>query len=139
MDIVVHIDIKNTLQELEERCRKALEQTGLEVIDDIENAEVVPIMRSTMIKTLRPLDTSRIKDGIVSIHSDTPYARRLYEHPEYNFHREPWEIKHRDGTIERFPGNPNARGRWFEPWENGGERSEWVKSVFKAKLKEVMK
>lgn len=134
----IKINIEDITPELEKACKEALIRTGYSVIDDIENAQVVPIMRSTMIQTLRPLDTSEIDNFKVSIHSDTPYARRLYEHPEYNFHRGPWEIHHRDGSVERFPGNPNARGAWFEPWEKG-KKKRWVVSTFKKHLKAVTK
>lgn len=43
------------------------------------------------------LRASDIGGGL--IRWDTPYARRLYYHPEYNFQKDE---------------NPNARGLWFE-------------------------
>jgi hypothetical protein len=41
--------------------------------------------------------STKLGSGIVIW--DTPYAHRLYWHPEYNF------------SLDR---NPNARGKWFE-------------------------
>ena len=53
-------------------------------------------------------------DGIVSLNTSTPYARRMYFHPEYNFQ-----------TTE----NPNAQGNWYEPWINGKNKN-FCKNAF---------
>lgn len=66
------------------------------------------------------IDTSGSNDGKVSIVSSTPYARRLYFHPEYNFDK---------------GENPNAKGRWYEDWadppDGNGSKSEWIRKTFK--------
>lgn len=62
------------------------------------------------------VDGSRSKLGKVSIVSSTPYARRLYFHPEYHFQ------KHE---------NPNARGRWYEDWLPGGKEADFATDTFK--------
>ena len=59
-------------------------------------------------------DNSKASSGKVSIISDTPYARRLYYHPEYNFNKK---------------NNPNAGGLWFEPYINGNKK-DYAKKVF---------
>ena len=114
------------LPEMEQRLKRALILTGEDVINDIVEADIVPFALGTMERTLRPLDVSDIDKLTVRIHSDTPYARRLYFHPEYNFHREPW----RGGE-----GNANAQAYWFEPWING-DRSRFVKDCIAYHLKE---
>jgi hypothetical protein len=48
--------------------------------------------------------------------STTPYARRLYFHPEYNF---------------RKSNNANAGGKWFEGFLN----DDFVQSAYAALLK----
>ena len=49
-----------------------------------------------------------IKRGIVRImHTNLPYPRRLYFHPEYNFRKDK---------------NPKAGGMWFEPYKNGNKK-----------------
>lgn len=49
-----------------------------------------------------------INRGIVRImHTNLPYPRRLYFHPEYNFSKEK---------------NPKAGGMWFEPYINGNKK-----------------
>lgn len=51
----------------------------------------------------------------VDIVSQTPYARRLYFHPEYRFSRRE---------------NPNAGGAWFEPYKRGGAKQDLPGKAF---------
>ena len=46
--------------------------------------------------------------------SDTPYARRLYFHPEYNFNQDK---------------NAHAGGLWFQPYINGNKK-KFAQNVF---------
>lgn len=62
------------------------------------------------------LDKSQSGQGKVTIVSDTPYARRLYFHPEYNF-----------DTGE----NPDAKGKWYEDWLEGGKHADFCKDAYK--------
>lgn len=55
---------------------------------------------------------------------DTPYARRLYFHPEYNFQ-----------TVN----NPNAQGEWAQPWAPGGDLEGFVPDTFASRLEERLK
>lgn len=53
------------------------------------------------------VDDSNKNNGRASIVSDTPYARRMYFHPEYNF----------------YTGhNSKAGGEWFDPYINGSKK-----------------
>ena len=119
--VKVNIDIGA----LDKAIKDALELTGKAVIDDILEAQVVPKAKGTLEGTLQPLDVADLNQYIVKIHSNTDYARRLYFHPEYNFHREPWE---------GGEGNPNAQAEWFEPWA-GGARTPFVRDTFAYYLK----
>lgn len=65
------------------------------------------------------VDESDANSGVVSVISDTPYARRLYFHPEYNFKKN---------------NNPNAGGMWFEPYINGNKK-DYAKKVFARHLR----
>lgn len=60
---------------------------------------------------------------VVSLTYDTPYARRLYFHPEYNFRKDK---------------NPNAGGEWFEPYINGNKK-DYVCKAFARILRGKMK
>lgn len=53
------------------------------------------------------IDSAKSGSGHVTISSDTPYARRLYFHPEYKFNKK---------------NNPHAGGRWFDPWIDGKKK-----------------
>lgn len=66
------------------------------------------------------VDYSNSSQGSCSIVSDTPYARRLYYHPEYQFSKDE---------------NPNARGKWYEPWMKGGEHETFARDTFKKNYK----
>lgn len=87
---------------------KALEMTGEALHTDVVQARVMPFDQGTMQNTGTFVDTSRSQKGIVSLVTSTPYARRLYFHPEYNFQK---------------TENPNAGGRWLDPWINGGKKT----------------
>ena len=61
------------------------------------------------------VDTANAVVGSVDLVSNTPYARRLYYHPEYNF-----------DTGE----NPHARGEWYEDWLPGGKRQAFCQKAY---------
>lgn len=65
------------------------------------------------------VDASNKRKGEVAVVSDTPYARRLYFHPEYKFQKD---------------NNPNAGGEWFEPYISGNKK-DYAKKVFARHLR----
>lgn len=68
------------------------------------------------------VDTSQSEQGHVSIVSSTPYARRLYYHPEYHF-----------DTGE----NPHAGGKWYKDWLPGGKHADFAKKAYAKFYKEA--
>ena len=94
----------------------ALEQTGEALHTEVVQAQVMPFDTGHLEEDATFVDYSDSADGIVRIVSSTPYARRLYYHPEYNFQ-----------TDE----NPFAGGEWFEPWLPGGISQDFAKDAFK--------
>ena len=62
------------------------------------------------------MDYSNSQNGKVTLVSSTPYVRRLYYHPEYNFQ-----------TKE----NPNAKGKWLDDWLPGGNEADFAPNAFK--------
>lgn len=94
----------------------ALEQTAEAVHTEIVQAQVVPRDTGNLQGESMFVDCSESKRGRASIVHNTPYARRLYYHPEYNFQKDE---------------NPNAKGHWFEDWEEGGEQSDFAIDTFK--------
>lgn len=81
------------------------------------------------------IDISESQNGKVSLVHEGPYARRLYYHPEYNFHTEPWEEEwvDREGKKHHLTheGNPNARGKWYEDWLPGGSHADFAVKAFR--------
>ena len=98
---------KSKIKLLTDAQIKALEKTGEALHNEVVQAQVMPRDTGNLQNTNTFVDYSDSKNGSVSIVSSTPYARRLYFHPEYNF-----------STVE----NPNAQGKWFEPWISGPEK-----------------
>ncbi|CAM3833166.1 hypothetical protein ACRTCC_000275 [Clostridium perfringens] len=93
---------------------KALEETTEAILSDIKTSAVVPkdtgeLERSGFV------DLSSIDSGVTSIIFDTPYARRLYWHPEYNF---------------RHDKNINAQGKWMQSYIDG-DNKEFVTDTYK--------
>ena len=121
---VVHLNIPN-IERITEAAQRALEKTGEALHTEVVQAQVVPRMDGTLQNEAFFVDTSESWEGRVSLVHSTPYARRLYYHPEYHFRHEAWS-DHR-GNHE---GNPNAKGQWFEDWLPGGEKAEFSVNAF---------
>lgn len=98
----------------------ALEKTAEALHTEVVQAQVMPRDTGHLQDDSTFVDYSRSKQGTASLISQTPYARRLYFHPEYNFQ-----------TKE----NPNAQGRWLEPWITGKEK-DFCKNAFSAFYKQ---
>lgn len=94
----------------------ALEKTAEALHTEVVQAQVMPFDTGNLQNESTFVDCSQSSSGKVSLVSSTPYARRLYYHPEYHFQK--YE-------------NPFAGGRWFEPWLPGGASSDFCKEAFK--------
>ena len=94
----------------------ALEQTAEALHTEVVQAQVFPRDTGHLQNENTFLDRSESSHGKVSIVSSTPYARRLYFHPEYHFQ-----------TGE----NPNARGKWYTDWLPGGKEADFATKAFK--------
>ena len=125
---------QRVIDQLSKAAVTALEQTGEALHTEIVQAQVIPRQKGTLQGEAFYCDKRKSRRGKVRLVHHTPYARRLYFHPEYNFHTEPWEkvVKHRDGTTETIKGdgNPNAKGQWFEDWQEGGNKADFVPEAF---------
>lgn len=104
------------IRQLSRAAVSALEQTAEAVRTEVKQAQVFPFDTGNLQGEATSVDCSQSSQGKVTIVSDTPYARRLYYHPEYDFQ-----------TDE----NPNARGHWYEDWEEGGRHQEFAPEKFK--------
>ena len=104
------------IRELPQAAVTALEQTAEALHTEVVQAQVFPFDTGNLQNESTFVDYSEVKQGKVTLVSNTPYARRLYYHPEYNFQ-----------TKE----NPNAKGRWYEDWVPGGSKDDFAKKAFK--------
>lgn len=106
---------ENLMNALHKKAVVALEKTGEALHTEIVQAQVMPFDTGNLQNESTFVDYSSSGSGTVAIVSSTPYARRLYYHPEYHFsHKE----------------NPNAKGEWFEDWQEGGRKQDFVSETF---------
>ena len=123
MGVRVNIELNNAkINILIEAHKKPLEMTTEAVLSDIKTSALVPkdtgeLERSGFV------DLSEIKNYIARIVFDTPYARRLYWHPEYNFRKDK---------------NANAQGKWMESYLTG-EKQQFIKDTYSKFLKMLSK
>ncbi len=95
------------IKQLDRATITALEKTVSALHTEVVKAQVMPFDTGNMQNVNTFEDYSNSRRGKVSLNTSTPYARRMYFHPEYNFQ-----------TKE----NANARGNWYEPWISGKEK-----------------
>lgn len=103
------------IKNLSEATVKALEMTAEALHTEVVQAQVIPFDKGTLQNESTFVDYSNSKKGKVTLVSSTPYARRLYYHPEYNF---------------KTDENPKAKGKWYEDWIDG-KKKDFCKDTFK--------
>lgn len=116
------------LNQLSKAAIDALEETTEALHTEVGEDEVIPYGKDIMKKGKVVhqggylndntfTDYSESKKGKADLISSTPYARRLYYHPEYNFNQD----EHR-----------NAKGKWYDDYTTGAKK-DFCKKTF-AKL-----
>lgn len=106
---------QNRIRQLTLAGIKALEKTAEALHTEVVQAEIMPRDTGTLQDESTFIDYNSSKRGKVQIVSSTPYARRMYFHPEYNFQ-----------TYE----NAFAQGKWYSPWLSGGVSEDFCKEAF---------
>ena len=104
------------IKKLTDAAVTALEKTAEAFHTEVVQAQVMPRDTGNLQNESTFVDYSQSGQGTVSIVSNTPYARRLYYHPEYMF---------------RVDENPNARGEWYEDWLPGGSKADFAPETFR--------
>lgn len=107
------------MKKLSDAQLKALEATAQKMLDEKRDMQQIPFNEGTLQNVQSGVDQSAIKSGRIKIYHDTPYAGRLYYHPEYNFNQE---------------FNTNARGEWWEDYLTG-DKKDRPKQLFGHYLK----
>lgn len=101
------------INRLTEAAKQALEMTAEAVKSDVVASQVVPKDVGTLERSAY-IETSQSREGKAAVGFNTPYARRLYWHPEYNF---------------RTDKNPNAQGKWMQAYIDG-EKKDFAQKQF---------
>lgn len=104
------------IHQLTQAAVTALEQTAEALHTEVVQAQVMPFETGCLQNENTFVDYSKSAQGQVALVSSTPYARRLYYHPEYHFQ-----------TDE----NPFAGGAWLEPWLPGGLNQDFAQRAFR--------
>lgn len=97
---------------IDKEAQKALFLTIEAVHTDVVQAQVMPFDTGNMQNESTFVE--KVDDTHVRLVTATPYAERLYFHPEYDFSK---------------ASNPNAQGEWLEPWISGAKAS-FIKDTF---------
>ncbi|MGM0238515.1 hypothetical protein [Enterococcus sp. AZ103] len=95
---------------------QALEMTTEALHTEIVQAQVVPFDKGTLQGEGFAPDYADSSRGRTSLVHSTPYARRVYFHPEYNFNT---------------ATNPNAKGKWLSDWMPGGKLAGFAPDAYK--------
>lgn len=103
------------LRRLDKAAQRALGLTAEAVHERIVKAQVMPFDTGHLQNDTTFVDASGAPCGHVEIVTGAPYARRLYYHPEFHF---------------RTRENPNARGKWFDDWLEGGVEEGYATEAF---------
>lgn len=109
---------------IEQKALQCLGLTAKVLQDDIRQAQVIPRDTGNLQGEAFSVDTTREQNGVVAMRFMTPYARRLYFHPEYNFQ-----------TDE----NPFAQGLWLQHWLKGGQYADRPQEIFGELLQRSLK
>jgi len=87
--------------------------------EDLIQSQTMPFDSGEMQNRSMSVDAKEKEKGHVRLVTDTPYARRLYFHPEYNFQTD---------------DNPNAQGLWLETYITGAKK-DFLRKAFTTFLK----
>lgn len=93
----------------------SLEKTAEALHTEVIQAQVMPRDSGNLQNESSFVDYSGSSAGKVSLISSTPYARRLYYHPEYKF---------------KSGENPNAKAHWYEDWVSGNQK-DFCKNTYR--------
>ena len=117
------------LKRLTAAAQVSLAQTAEAIHTNVVQSQVMPRDTGTLQNESTFVYTQDIANGKVELRTSTPYVRRLYYHPEYNFHQSPWV----DDKGKRHEGNANAKGRWLDDYLKDGKKRNFAPDTF-AKL-----
>lgn len=111
------------IEQLSGCVQEALLKTAEALHTEIGQEEVIPMQTGLLSGEAFFVDDSNIGKNRVALINNTPYARRLYYHPEYHFSKE---------------FHSNAKGEWYKDWLPGGRYAEFIPETFAEFMRERM-
>lgn len=112
-------DVTINAAKIEQAITEALELTADWLKSDVTMRQVVPKETGNLEGSLTGSASGQVSktgDYEYSLGYTTPYAERLYFHPEYNFRKDK---------------NPNAKGEWLSDYSKGKKSKELQKAFAK--------
>lgn len=110
------------IRQLEQAQVRALEQTAEALHTEVVQAQVMPFDGGNLQNNSTFVDYTDVQSGRAVLASSTPYARRLYFHPEYHFDK---------------GENPHAKGKWYEDWLPGGKHQDFCQKAFAERYRRI--
>ena len=117
-------ELKLNLSALDGLRREAVD-AALETVSalrgEVITAQVMPFDNGDMQNEHTSVEQRIEGDDIhTALLTDTPYARKMYHHPEYNF---------------QTGNNHNAQGLWLSSWLPGGANESFLLDTYHLKLR----
>lgn len=97
---------------MEKAAQDSLFLTGEALHTEVVQAQVMPFDTGTMQNTATSVQ--KLDKNHVQLQTVTPYAARLYYHPEFNF---------------QTASNKHAKGRWLDDWLTG-KKADFCQKAF---------
>lgn len=113
----------DNIKALTEAQIMALEMTAEALHTEVVQAQVMPFQLGNLQNESTFVDTSNSQYGKVSLVTTTPYARRLYYHPEYQFKK---------------TENANAGGEWYKDFMPNGRKGDFCTNAYKEMLQRIV-
>ena len=99
---------QRALAEINRNIQTSLVQTADALKSDLVQSQTMPFDTGELQNRSTFVDTQKINRGHAYVVSSTPYARKLYFHPEFKFKQDK---------------NAKAGGMWFDPYINGKKKN----------------
>ena len=122
MSVEVKIN-EQSLKAVDDAATKALISAARRLQEEIKDAQVIPMKTGHLQEEGFDIDAEAAENGDVRLIFDTPYAARLYFHPEFNFNHE---------------HNANVQGLWMEPWKPGGVNGDRFAELLAEEMKKEL-
>lgn len=123
MGVIVKVELyPDKIRKLQEITQKAFELTVQAVLTDVQQSQTIPKEHGDLERSgFIDIDVRTMVAHIIFGSSDSPQARRLYWHPEYNF---------------RQDKNQYAGGLWMQTYIDGAKKN-YVMDTYGRFLKQL--